>query len=363
MGVAVGGVVALDNAPSKFELSLGGDAGEGLLNIGFGLVSDIVVGVTNVDGKDYFLRDAVRNVGFYLGLTHGGDEGGGGLGDFFDGEDGFGSSGERVASEVHGSCSGVVGVSSEGDREAGLPHNTGDDTGRFVGLFKDAALFDMEFDVAEGVAGSVAEYFRLVVPTEGGEDESEGLVFVVLAREGAVVEIADDAAAAEVGGLEADAFFVGEGEEVNRKGEDDLFFGKNFEGGEGAHDAEGAIILSRIDDGVDMGAEEKRRGVGIAAGENAAHGAVFGMGGGHAQLFHPVQNGGGGTEIGAREKGADEKVRVVGQLAEFFDAFERGLVRSGHSVFLRMKFSCRDRWSRRRESRGEGRGRTGRVRF
>ena len=333
LGVAVGGVVALDDAPAEFELAFPGDAGEGGFDVGFRLVADGVVGVADVDGEGDFLGDAVRDVGRDGGLADGGDEGRGVAGDFFDSEDGFGGSGEGVASEVHGSCSGVVGVSGDGGGETGLPHDAGDDAGGFVGFFEDAALFDVEFDVAEGGAGRVAEDLGLVVPAEGGEDKGEGLAFRVFAVEGAVIKFADDAAAAEIGGLEADSFFVREGEEVNRKGEGDLLFGENFEGGEGADDAEGAIILSGVDDGVDVGAEEKGRGVGIAAGEDAAHGAVFGVGGGHAESFHPVEDGGGGAEIGKREEGTDQKVGVVGQLAEFFDAFERELVRSGHSVF------------------------------
>ena len=312
----------------------GGDAGEGGFDIGFRLVPDGVVGMANVDGEGDFLGDAVRNVGFHLGLADGGDEGGGGLRDFFNGKDGLGGSGEGVASQVHGGGSGVVGVAGNGDREASLPHDAGDDAGGFVGFFEDAALFDMELDVTEGGAGRVAENFGLVVPTEGGEDEGEGLAFRVFAIESAVVEVADDAATAEVGSLKADAFFVGEGEHVDGNGEGDALLGEDFEGGQGADDAERTIILSGIDDGVDMGAEEEGGSVGVTAGKDTAHGAILGVGGGHPELFHPMKDGGGSAEIGAGEKGAHEIVRIVGQLAEFFQAFERDLVRSGHAVFL-----------------------------
>ena len=89
LGVAVGGVVALDDAPGEFELAFPGDAGEGVLNVGFGLVADGVVGVTDVNGEGDFLRDAVRDVGRDAGLADGGDEGRGGLRDFFDGENGL----------------------------------------------------------------------------------------------------------------------------------------------------------------------------------------------------------------------------------------------------------------------------------
>ena len=206
----------------------------------------------------------------------------------------------------------MIGVSGDGDREAGLPHDAGDDAGGFVGFFEGAALFDMKFDIAEGGAWGVAEDFGLVVPTEGGEDEGEGLAFRVFAGKGSVVEFADDAAAAQVGGLKADPFFVGKSEDVNGKREGDLLSGEDFESGEGTDDAKGAVILSGVDDGVDVGAEEEGRGIGIAAGKDSAHGAVFGVGGDHAEFFHPVKDGGGGAEVGSREESANEMTRVVG---------------------------------------------------
>lgn len=333
-GFAGSGVVALDDLPGVLEISVFGDAGEFGFDVGFGLMPDVVVGVPNVDGEGDLLGNAVRDVGLNLNLADGGDEGVGLAGDVLDGEDGFGAPSEGIAAQVHGGGASVVGMSGEGDAQAGLTHDAGDNAGGLVGFFEDAALLDVKFDVAEGFAWGVVKDFGLVVPAEGGEDEGEGLAFGIFAVEGAVVEFADDAAAAEVGGLEADAFFVGEAENVNGEREGDVLFGEDFEGGKGTDDAEGAIVFSRVDDGVDVGAEEKGWGLGIAAGKDAAHGAVLGVGGFHAELFHPMDDGGCGSEIGAGEEGADEVVRVVGELSEFFDTLDGGLVRSGHSGFV-----------------------------
>ena len=294
-GFAVGGVVALDNVPSECEAARVGDDGEGILDFELGFVPNVVIGVADVDSEGHFLWDAVRDVGLDFGLPHGGDEGGGGLRYFLDGEDGFGGSSEGVASHRHGGGAGVVSVAGEGDEQASLPHDAGDNAGGLIGLLEYAALFDMKLDVAEGEAGVVLDDFCLVVPTGGSEDEGERLTVSVLTIESAVVEFTNDAAAAKIGGLKADPFLVGEGENVDWERKGDVLLGEDFESGEGTDDAEGTIVFSRINDGVDVGTKKEGLGVGIAAGEDAAHGAVVGVGGGHAELFHPVNDRAGGS--------------------------------------------------------------------
>jgi hypothetical protein len=92
-----------------------------------------------------------------------------GAGEGFGAEDAFGRAGEGIAPEGHGRGAGVVGVTGEGDGEAGLAGDGGDGGGGLVELFEDTALLDVEFDVAAGAVGRIVYGRGVVVPAFGGE--------------------------------------------------------------------------------------------------------------------------------------------------------------------------------------------------
>ena len=135
-----------------------------------------------------------------------------------------------------------------------------------------------------------------------------------------VIERGEDGAGAEVGGLEAGAFFVGESEDVDGEGKGDVLESERFEGGESGDDAEGAIVFAGVDDGVVVGAEEERGSGGIRAGEDATEGAIGSVAGLETDIAHPGEEEVGGLATGGGKEGAGEMTGVVGESGEGLDA-------------------------------------------
>jgi hypothetical protein len=124
--------------------------------------------------------------------------------------------------------------------------------------------------------------------------------------------------------LEADAFFIGEREDVDREGKGDVLLSEGLEGGERGEDAEGAIVFAGVDDGVVVRAEEERGGAGIGAGEDASEGAIGSVAGLEAEVVHPGEEEVGGLAAGGGEEGAGEMTGVVGESGEGLEADDGG---------------------------------------
>jgi hypothetical protein len=124
--------------------------------------------------------------------------------------------------------------------------------------------------------------------------------------------------------LEADAFFIGEREDMDGEGEGDVLLSEGLEGGERGEDAEGAIAFAGVDDGVVVGAEEERGGGGVGAGEDAAESAVRSVAGLEAEVAHPGEEEVGGLAAGGGEEGAGEMTGVVGESGERLEAGDGG---------------------------------------
>ena len=136
----------------------------------------------------------------------------------FDGCDPFGGGGESVVAEGHRSGAGVVGVAGEGELGAGLARDAVDDAEREVFAFEDGALFDVEFEVGEGVLGKDGVGQLGGVEIEVEESLFDGDTFAVGEGEYLASEFADDGEAAEEGLCEADAFFFREADDFDGKG-------------------------------------------------------------------------------------------------------------------------------------------------
>ena len=91
------------------------------------------------------------------------------------------------------------------------------------------------------------------VSLEVGMAEVDGDASGVFCFERRGIKWGDDAAAAEVGGLETDAFLIGKGEQVDGKGQRDFFLMKRFERGEGGNDAEDSVIFPGVDHRIEVG--------------------------------------------------------------------------------------------------------------
>lgn len=124
--------------------------------------------------------------------------------------------------------------------------------------------------------------------------------------------------------MEADAFFIGEREDVDREGEGDVLLSEGLEGGERGEDAEGAVVFASVDDGVVVGAEEERGGSGIGAVEDAAEGAIGSVAGFEAEVAHPGEEEVGGLATGGGEEGAGEMTGVVGESGEGLETGDGG---------------------------------------
>ena len=147
----------------------------------------------------------------------------------------------------------MVGAPVQFDGEAGLSGDGGDDAAGFTGFFQHASLFDMDFDIAPALALGVADDGGSFVPAVVLDGGGDGDTIGVASGEGGGIERACDGAAAEIGGLETGAFFVGKGEEMDREGELDLFLLEIFQSGEDCDDSQRAVVFPGIDDGVEMG--------------------------------------------------------------------------------------------------------------
>jgi hypothetical protein len=128
-----------------------------------------------------------------------------------------------------------------------------DDAGGLVRFLQHAALFDVELDVAAAFGRGVADGSDLRRGALAGDGLLDGDPRGVFCCESFRVERGGDAAAAEVGGLETDAFIVGKCEQVDGVGEVGFLLPEGVQGGERGDDAEGAVVFPGTDDGVVAG--------------------------------------------------------------------------------------------------------------
>lgn len=234
----------------EVELALVGDAEVGFVEAGERVLADFVVGVAEVDGKGRGLGNGVRGTGVNLDFPNGDNERRAGLGEGFCGEDAGGGTGEGVAAERHGSGARVVGAASEGDGQAGLTRDGGDDTRGFVGFFEDAALLDVKLDVAARGAGWVQNGCCGGGGTFCRDGSGDADTCGVLSGQRLRIKRRGDAATAEISGLKAGAFFIRKSEKVDGERKGDCLEFEGFERCEGGDDAEGAVVFPGVDDGV-----------------------------------------------------------------------------------------------------------------
>ena len=157
---------------------------------------------------------------------------------------------------------------------------------------------------------------RAVGPREVADGIGEGDVVGVGASEEVGGELADGGEGGEEGEAEADAFFFGEGNEFDVKGEG--CGAEFFKDGEAEEDAEGAVEGAGVGDGVDVGEEEEGGGVVVSGAACGAEVTGVVRAGVEACLADPpleegvgVAGGGGEVEAG----GFVWDVRDTGELA------------------------------------------------
>jgi FAD/FMN-containing dehydrogenase len=148
--------------------------------------------------------------------------------------------------------------------------------------------------VDRAAIGVVAAHLRQAPPV--ADDAAWGLLVEVVGDgDGPLEELAaalkgpGQCRTAEVGGLETQALFVREGDDLNGKGQAFAALRKPFDGGDGDQDAQRAVVLAGIAHTVEVAAQEKCRSV-FASPRVAAAQIANGVGpDDHACPLHPAR--------------------------------------------------------------------------
>lgn len=254
-GVAGDGGLAHEVVPGEPELAAfdqGG--GEGMDALG-GVVEGVKPGVAEVETEACPLGDDVGGVWVIFDGAYGGAEVGVASGKVFEEADEFRCASEGVLAEWERGGACVGGFAADDGGDAVLAGDGGYRTAGEAEGFEHRPLLDVGFEVTDdgGQLGWLEEGVRVKAPEAEGLLHGDALGVAELEPSG--LEGAGEVAAAEVGGLVAQAFLIGKTDDFEGEGQGVGLGG--FECGQGEEEAEGAVVFAGVAHGVEMGAHEE----------------------------------------------------------------------------------------------------------
>jgi hypothetical protein len=220
-----------------------------------GAVANIIGLVPNIESHARFFRDYVDRAGSRFDLANGRNKPGMIVGGAFDGDNPFGSSSDRIVTEMHRRCARMIRAASKHKFHARLRGNGIYGSERPAEGFEDRALLDMKFQVGERVVAQDGAWKIRGIQSEVFDGRANGDSIGVLPIQEFFIECAGERAAADEWRTKADAFFFGKTSNIDGEGKMTAFQG--FDQRNGDNHSENTVVGSRIGNSIEMRAKQK----------------------------------------------------------------------------------------------------------
>jgi hypothetical protein len=254
-GIALDRGMIAHDLPRDSEVASRRDGVGTLLEMLHGMLALGIFGMPHIERDLHRAGNHIADARHDLECASRGEQARYGTGEQLGGKRQFGGGWQWVSPQVHGDRSSMTSFSGEGGEESGLAGNGRDDAQRSIDRFQERALFDMYFDVSEGLSWPQCSRCQaLRFAAKRCNRFSKGDALTVWAIEKGTVKRSGQRRAAKVRCLESKALFIRKGDDLD--GERQAFspLGQSLDGGDGDQDAEWAIVLSGIAHAVEVAA-------------------------------------------------------------------------------------------------------------
>ena len=229
----------------------------------------------------------------------------------------LGSSSSSITAHRHRHRAGVAGDAVDRDAVADGPGDRGDDADRQVLLQQHRPLLDMHLEIAQHLLGPPRQRTEIVGVEAGLVDHiGDALAVCVPPHQHGGVEASDHGARADIVRGEAHALLFGKADHVEMERQAPAAAVELFDHHEAGEDAEPAVVVSAIDHGVVVRADDQRLGGRVGGGVAADDVADAIDPRRHAGVRHPVAQLRGGRAVRRREIGAGQAVGRLGELRQ-----------------------------------------------